>query len=99
MYTCLFATMWELHNIENVLENECDIVEEKVAKVKTMLLDFTDVLCETLAHSTNLLIVKEVFCNLCLFCNMCPFHFLFCFFILTYFLGLHIYVCFTCHML
>lgn len=53
--------MWELHNVENILENgRNDDIEERVAQVKTKLLDFMDVLRGILAHSTNPLFKEEV---------------------------------------
>lgn len=58
----MFATMWELHSIENVLENGGnEDIEEKVAQVKIKLFDFMDVLRGILAHSTNPLFKEEVF--------------------------------------
>lgn len=53
--------MWELRNVENVLENgRYDDIEEKVTQVKTKLLDFMDVLRGILTHSTNPLFKEEV---------------------------------------
>lgn len=53
--------MWELHSIENVLENgHNDNTEDQVMEVKTKLLDFMDVLRGILAHSTNPLFKEEV---------------------------------------
>jgi len=56
--------MWELHNVENVLENgRNDDIDEQVAQVKVKLLDFMDVLRGILADSTNPLFKEEVFCD------------------------------------
>lgn len=58
----MFATMWELHNVENVLENgRNEDIEEQVAQVKTKLFDFMDVLRGISAHSANPLFKEEVF--------------------------------------
>lgn len=57
--------MWELHNVENILENgRNDDIEERVAQVKTKLLDFMDVLRGILAHSANPLFKEEVISKL-----------------------------------
>lgn len=57
----MFATMWELHSVENVLENgRNEDVEEQVMQVKTKLFDFMDVLRGILAHSINPLFKEEV---------------------------------------
>lgn len=57
----MFATMWELHSVENVLENgRNEDIEEQVAQVKTKLFDFMDVLRLILAHSTNPLFKEKV---------------------------------------
>jgi len=56
--------MWELHNVENVLENgRNDDIDEQVGQVKVKLLDFMDVLRGILADSTNPLFKEEVFCD------------------------------------
>lgn len=57
----MFATMWELHSVENVMENgHSENIEEQVMEVKNKLLDFMDVLRGILAHSTNPLFKEEV---------------------------------------
>lgn len=71
---CMFATMWELHSVENVLENgRNEDIEEQVAQVKTKLFDFMDVLRGILAHSTNPLFKEEAYISICdllvVFCN------------------------------
>lgn len=63
----MFATMWELHSVENILENgRNEGIEEQVAQVKTKLYDFMDVLRGILAHSTNPLFKEEVIFLYCL---------------------------------
>jgi len=58
----MFATMWELHNVENILENGGnEDIEEQVTQVKTKLFDFMDVLRGILAHSANPSFKEEVF--------------------------------------
>lgn len=58
---CMFAAMWELHNVENVLENgRNENIEEQVMQVKTKLFEFMDVLRGILAHSVNPLFKEEV---------------------------------------
>lgn len=57
----MFATMWELHSVENILENgHSDDVEDQVMQVKTKLYDFMDVLRGILEHSMNPLFKEEV---------------------------------------
>lgn len=57
----MFATMWELHNVENILENgPNENIEEPVMQVKTKLFEFMDVLRGILAHSMNPLFKEEV---------------------------------------
>lgn len=57
----MFATMWELHNVENILENgRNEDIEEEVMHVKTKLFDFMDVLRGILNNSTNPLFKEEV---------------------------------------
>lgn len=57
----MFATMWELHSIETILENgRNENIEEPVLQVKTKLFDFMDVLRGILAHSTNPVFKEEV---------------------------------------
>jgi len=57
----MFATMWELHSIENVLENGCnENIEEQVLHVKSKVFDFMDVLRGILTHSINPLFKDEV---------------------------------------
>lgn len=57
----MFATMWELNSVENVLENgQSEGIEEQVMQVKSKLFDFMDVLRGILAHSTNPLFKEEV---------------------------------------
>lgn len=58
---CMFATMWELHGVESILENgHNENIEESVLQVKTKLFDFMEVLRGILAHSTNPLFKEEV---------------------------------------
>lgn len=58
----MFATMWELHSVESVLENgRNDDIEEQVMQVKSKVFDFMDVLRGILAHSVNPLFKEEVF--------------------------------------
>lgn len=57
----MFASMWELHNVEDILENgRSDDIEEEVMQVKTKLFDFMDVLRGILSNSTNPLFKEEV---------------------------------------
>lgn len=57
----MFASMWELHNVEDILENgRNDDIEEEVMQVKTKLFDFMDVLRGILSNSTNPLFKEEV---------------------------------------
>lgn len=57
----MFATMWELHNVEDILENgRNEDIEEEVMQVKTKLFDFMDVLRGILSNSTNPLFKEEV---------------------------------------
>lgn len=63
----MFATMWELHSIESILENgRNENIEEQVLQVKTKLFDFMDVLRGVLAHSTNPLFKEEVMLSILL---------------------------------
>lgn len=69
----MFATMWELNSIENVLENgRNEEIEEQVTQVKTKLFDFIDVLRGILAHSSKPLFKEEVLtffidCKICVY--------------------------------
>lgn len=57
----MFATMWELNGVENVLENgRNEDIEEQVMQVKSKLFDFMDVLRAILANSANPLFKEEV---------------------------------------
>lgn len=81
----MFATMWELHNVENVLENgRNEDIEEQVMQVKTKLFDFMDVLRGILAHSSNPLFKEEVLFLLI------SYNYTICVLINIYFKGLYI---------
>ncbi|XP_050542389.1 cohesin subunit SA-2 isoform X1 [Daktulosphaira vitifoliae] len=71
---CMFATMWDLHSIESVIENgRNENIEDQVMQVKNKLYEFMDVLRGILAHSTNPQFKEEAYISICdllvVFCN------------------------------